>query len=78
MDSYESFMDEYCDFMKKYLNSDGTDMSILTDYTEYMSKYTEVMEDFEAWESEDMNGAETEYYLEVQTRVSKKLAEVGQ
>jgi hypothetical protein len=34
------------------------------------------MESFEKWDEEDMNDAETKYYLEVQKRVNKKLAEV--
>lgn len=78
MDSYEEFMDEYCEFMKKYSESDGTDVSLLTDYVDYMSKYAEFVEDFAKWESEDMNAAETAYYIDVQARVSKKLLEVAQ
>lgn len=78
MDSYETFMDEYIAFMKKYQNSNGTDMSLLTDYSKYMSKYAQVCEDFAKWENADINTAEMTYYLEVQTRVSKKLLEVAQ
>ncbi len=78
MDSYETFMDEYVAFMKKYAESDGTDLSILTDYADYMSKYADFVEDFEKWEDEDLNAAETAYYLEVQTRVTKKLLEVAE
>lgn len=78
MDSYEEFMDEYCEFMKKYSESDGTDVSLLTDYADYMSKYAKFVEDFEKWESEDLNAAETAYYIDVQARVSKKLLEVAQ
>ena len=78
MDSYESFMDEYVEFMKKYAESDGTDLSILADYADYMSKYADFVEDFEKWEDEDLNAAETAYYLEVQTRVNEKLLEVAQ
>ena len=66
MDSYEMFMNEYCDFMKKYAESNGTDLDLLADYTEYMSKYTDVMGDFEALGNEEMNTAEMAYYLEVQ------------
>lgn len=78
MDSYEKFMDEYCEFMKKYSESDGTDVSLLIDYADYMSKYAKFVEDFEKWESEDMNAAETAYYIDIQARVSKKLLEVAQ
>lgn len=37
-----------------------------------MSKYADFVEDFEKWEDEEMNAAETAYYIEVQSRVSKK------
>lgn len=76
MDSYEKFFDEYVAIMKKYANN-PSDMSILSDYTKYMGKYTKMMADFEKWESEDMNAAEIAYYLEVQGRITKKLLEVA-
>lgn len=77
MDSYEEFMDEYVVFMKKYANSDGTDVSILSDYATYMGKYAKFVEDFEKWEDEEMNDAETAYYIQVQSRVSQKLLEIA-
>ena len=76
MDAYENFMNEYVAFMKKYAANPG-DMSLLMDYTNYMSKYAEFVEDFSAWESTDMNMAESVYYLEVQNRVAQKLLEVA-
>lgn len=77
MDSYEAFVDEYIAFMKKYLNSNGTDMTLITDYAKYVSKLADAEEKFNKWEDEDMNSAETAYYIEVQTRVNKKLLEVA-
>ncbi len=77
MDSYEEFIDEYVAFMKKYANN-PTDLSLLADYSDYMSKYSDFVEDFEKWESEDLNSAELAYYIDVQARVSKKLLEVAQ
>lgn len=78
MDSYEAFMNEYCNLVNKYAESDGTDVGFLTDYADYMSKYAEVAEDFEAWDNGEMNTAETAYYIEVQARISKKLLEVAE
>ncbi len=75
MDSYEKFMDEYVAIVKKY-KANPTDTSILADYTKYMSKYAEMVKDFEKWESNGLNDAEAAYYLEVQSRVLKKLADV--
>ena len=77
MDSYENFINEYVDFMKKYM-ADPTDKSLLKDYADYMSKYSDFVEDFEEWEdNDDMNTAETAYYIDVQARVSKKLLEIA-
>lgn len=73
MDSYEEFMNEYVEFMKKYSKSDSTDLSILKDYTQMLSKYEKFSKDFENWEDEDLNDKEAKYYIEVQTRVNKKL-----
>ena len=76
MDSYEEFMDEYVAFMKKYMDNPN-DVGLLVDYADYVRKYAEFVEDFEKWENEEMNAAETAYYIEVQGRVSKKLLEVA-
>lgn len=77
MDSYETFMMDYVDFMKKY-EENPSDLEILADYADYMSKYAEFAEDFEAWNEEEMNNAEMAYYIDVQARVSKKLLEVSE
>ena len=76
MDSYEAFIDEYVAFMKKY-SDNPSDVSLLADYTKYMSKYPDMVEKFDKWESEDLNDAELAYYIDVQARVSKKLLEVA-
>ena len=77
MDSYEEFMTEYCEFMKKYGESDGTDLGLVADYADYMSKYAEWVKDFEGWDDGEMNTEEAAYYLDIQNRISKKLIEVA-
>ena len=77
MDDYEEFMDDYVAFMKKY-QKNPSDLSLLTDYAKFMGKYADFVEDFEKWEDEDLNAAETAYYIDVQARVTKKLLEVAQ
>ncbi len=76
MDSYEAFIDEYVDFMKKYAENPA-DTALLADYSTYMSKYSGFVEDFEKWDEEEMNDAELAYYLEVQARVNEKLLEIA-
>ena len=73
---YEAFMDEYVAFMKKY-SDNPSDVGLLADYTKYMSKYADMVEKFDKWESEDLNDAELAYYIDVQARVSKKLLDVA-
>ncbi len=74
MDAYESFMNEYVAFMKKY-QENPSDLSILAEYAVFMGKYAEYVEAFEKWEDEDLNAAELAYYIDVQARVSKLLLE---
>ena len=76
MDSYEKFFDEYVAIMKKY-KENPTDMSILTDYAKYMGQYADMMQKLEDWENEDLNAAETAYYVDVQARITKKLLEIA-
>ena len=75
MDDYESFMDEYIKFMKKY-NANPSDASLLKDYSNYADKYIKALESFEKWEDDDLNDEEMKYYLEVETRINKKLLEI--
>lgn len=75
MDAYEAFYDEYCEILKKYYEN-PTDMTLLTQYSSLMSKAVEMEDAFAKWESEDLNAAELEYYLQVNSRVMQKLANV--
>lgn len=77
MDAYESFVDEYVDIFKKY-KANPTDMSILADYTDYMTRYADVCKTFEAWGDEELSTDELAYYVDVQARVSKKLVELAE
>ena len=74
---YEEFMNEYVDFMKKYQDN-PSDISLIGDYDDYVKKYSDFVDDFEKWEDEEMNTAETAYYIDVQARVSKKLLEIAE
>ncbi len=78
MDSYESFMNKYVDFMKKYKEANGADLSLISDYAKYMSEYSDMVDKFDEWEDEDMSNEELAYYIDVQSRVSKKLLEVSE
>ncbi len=77
MDSYEEFFDEYVVFMKKYENSDNP-MSMFSDYTKFMSQYSETMQKLDEWKSKDLNTKEAAYLLDVTNRINKKLLEVAE
>lgn len=76
MDSYEAFYDQYCDFMKKYAEN-PSDLTMIAESADMMSKAADVSEKFDAWDEEEMNDAELKYYVEVNSRVAQKLIEVS-
>ena len=76
MDSYEAFYDEYCEIIKKYTEN-PSDIELLADYTDMLSKAAEMTEKFDAWENSDLNSAELKYYLDVNNRVTKKLLDAS-
>ena len=73
MDAYESFYNEYCDLMAKYAK-DPTDLAILGQYAGMLQKAGEMDAAFEKWDEDDLNSAELQYYLAVNSRVLQKLA----
>lgn len=75
MDSYEAFFDEYIAFMKKYKNSNGNNSDLLADYTEYMKKYTDMMQKLNSIDKNSLSSADYEYYMQVQTRIMKKISD---
>ena len=78
LDAYEACMDEYVDFMRKYMNADAASMvSMMGDYYSILSRYTEFAEKIDAYDENDLTNAELAYYLEVTSRVSQKLLTVA-
>ena len=75
MDSYEAFYDDYCAFMEEY-NRNPSDLKLLAEYADMMGKLSDMNEKFEEWEGEDLNDEELAYYVEVNSRVSRKLLDV--
>lgn len=72
IDAYESFIDEYCEFMVKYSESNGTDLAILADYVKFMGKLEEYERKMDALE-DDLTDAEYWYYIEVLNRCNEKM-----
>ncbi len=74
IDSYEAFVDEYCEFMASY---DSSDVTQLAKYTSLVTKELEMTNKFKAIEDQDLNDAEESYYIEVQLRCDQKLIDVA-
>ena len=74
IDSYETFVDEYCEFMETY---DSSNVQQVAKYTSLVAKELEMTEKFSALENKDLTDAETDYYIEVQSRCSKKLLDAS-
>ena len=78
LDAYEACMDEYVEFMQKYMNADPTSMvSMMGDYYSILARYTEFAEKIDAFDESELTNAELAYYLEVTNRVSRKLLSVA-
>lgn len=75
LDSYEEFIDEYVDFMKKYYD-DPTDLGLLDDYYDIMSKYNAYMNKLDTYSTESMSKADYNYYIDVTARCNKKILNV--
>lgn len=79
MDSYETTINNYCDFMEKYNNARPEDTAaMLADYTSYLQQYTETVEGLNSIDEESLSAADLAYYIEVNGRISQRLLEVGQ
>ncbi len=75
MADYESFMNKYVDFMKKYKNSSDT-TSMLSEYSSLMQDYAKFADSVKDYNQSNLSASDWAYYLEVTTRVTKKLAEI--
>lgn len=76
IDSYEAFIDEYCEFMKKYASSDNP-LMLMSEYMDYLQELTEMGEKFDNMDESDWTAAETAYYTEVLLRCQKKLLDAA-
>ena len=71
-DSYEAFIDEYCDFMVKY-SKNPTDMNLLMSYTSYMSKLADFEKKMDAVDETTLSKEEDKYYIDTLLRCEQKL-----
>ena len=82
MDSYEAFMNQYCDFMVKYVNAtnsgdSATLLAMTADYANLVQQELDWASKIDGIDESTLSPADDAYYLEVQGRVLKKLGETG-
>lgn len=75
MDAYEDFFDEYVEFMKTY-DASTLDSELITKYTELMQKFNEYSAELNDVEEGSLSKADYAYYIDVNSRIQKKLLEV--
>lgn len=74
LDSYESVMNKYCDFMANY---DSNDVSAMAEYLTLLQEYTDFAAKAEAMDTSSMTDADYKYYIDVMARVEKRLIDVS-
>ncbi len=75
LDSYEKFVDEYVDFMKKYM-ANPSDLSLLGEYTDMLAELSEFESKLDKYDSNNMSTEDAAYYLEVTSRCTQKMLEI--
>lgn len=75
MDSYETLVNDYVSFMKKYSESSNPS-DMIDEYTDYMNKYADTMQKLNSLNQEELSEEELLYYTKTMARISKKLLEV--
>ena len=74
MDSYESFMNDYCDFMQSY---DATNPTMLAKYTSLISDYADFATKIDSYNEDNLSAEDYKYYVDVMARVEKKLIDTS-
>lgn len=76
LDSYEAFMREYVDFMKKYSSNPANAISMLKDYTDILAKMEDFSKKADVYDQDEMSKEDLEYYLDAMSRIQKMYLEV--
>ena len=72
LDSYELFMDKYIECMEK-VESDASTISLMTDYYDILAQYDDYVKKLDKLENSSLSETDYEYYIEVTSRVTKKM-----
>ncbi len=79
LDSYESVMNAYCDFMDQYDSaSEAEQLSMSIEYLKLTGEYAEMLEKLDNYDTDTMSAADLAYYTEVTLRVEARLLQSAQ
>lgn len=73
LSSYESFIDEYVDFMQDYSSDSSNITAMMNDYLSMTMKLNELSAQADRYDAGTMSDADAAYYLEVMARCETKL-----
>ena len=76
MDDYEAWFDHYCDVMEQY-QENPSDLEVLSEMTDLLAEEEEMLNQMEEMDESEMNEAELAYYIDVTSRIEKRLLEVA-
>jgi len=76
LDSYENYMDEYVEFLKKYNSDSANALTMIGEYTQMLAKYEDFADKADKYNEDNLNAEEWKYYMEVINRVNQKLMSV--
>ena len=76
LDSYETFMNNWVDFSKKY-EDEGEPADMLADYTDLLQQELDWVNKINALDTSEFSDADMAYYLAVTGRVTSRLAELS-
>ena len=76
LDSYETFMNNWVDFAKKY-EDEGEPADMLADYTDLLQQELDWVNKINALDTSEFSDADMAYYLAVTGRVTARLAELA-
>lgn len=75
LDEYETFMNQYCDFMEEYIGS-GYSVNMMSNYSKFLSQYNKVSSKFRAIDTTTFTAADSAYYAEVVARTTERLSKI--
>ena len=73
MDQYEKFINEYVTFVDRLIASDGKDINLLKEYSDYMNKMMEFTEEIKKIDDMQLNQAEIDYFLKLDKELTDKV-----